>query len=77
MKAPSLPTYTFHFADDSGLVDPFDVAECVDEIEARGCACELMRRNPERRRVEVWAGPQRLFVINRKRRIRLSPAPSP
>jgi hypothetical protein len=60
-------TYTFYFSDPAtrGRDFDFDIAECEDEPEARRWARVLLLREPERRMVEVWAGAEAVFQLDR------------
>jgi hypothetical protein len=57
--------YTFYFSDHISSIRAFDIVECEDDPEARRWARVLLLREPERRTVEVWAGSQLLFQLDR------------
>lgn len=62
-----MSTYTFYFSKAPSLIREFDfdIAECEDEPEARRWARTLLLREPERCAVEVWAGSQPVFQLDR------------
>jgi hypothetical protein len=55
--------YTYLFLDPRDVVQGFEFDECRDDVEAQRRARDRLRRQPERRAVEVWTETSRIAVL--------------
>jgi hypothetical protein len=60
--------YTFLLINPDGSIPVFEFAACPDGETACREAATILRRNPERRAVEVWNDTDRLCVVEREAR---------